>query len=120
MLCRKNFVAGRVSARSRFLLLSAVCGLVALPGCSQEKPTPSTPTVDGSKYLLSAEPEGATNVIEARKETEDQADVVLIGRIGGSVNPWVDGRAAFSIVDTSLKSCDEVGSDGCSKPWDFC
>ena len=71
-------------------------------------------------FLLTAEPEGATDVIKVREEAEDQDDVVIVGRIGGSENPWVDGRAAFSIVDSSLKSCLECGSVDCPKPWDYC
>ena len=59
-------------------------------------------------------------VIKVRQEAKDQTDVVIVGRIGGSENPWVDGRAAFSIVDPSLKSCAEVGLDNCPKPWDYC
>ena len=108
-----------------FLLLSLVSGLLALPGCSQESPTTtstsnSASAVDGSKYLLGSEPEGVTGVIKVRAEAKDQDDVVIVGRIGGSENPWVEGRAAFSIVDVSLKSCTECGSDGCPKPWDYC
>lgn len=107
------------------LLLSLVSGLLALPGCSAESstaPSTSNPSsaVDGSKYLLGSEPDGAVGVIKAREETKDQDDVVIVGRIGGSESPWVDGRAAFSIVDVSLKSCAEVGSDDCPKPWDYC
>jgi hypothetical protein len=76
--------------------------------------------VDGSKYLLDSEPEGAKGVIRVREEARDQEDVVIVGRIGGSETPWVEGRAAFSIVDPSLKSCAECGADDCPKPWDYC
>ena len=110
-----------------FSLLSLAVGLPTLTGCSQDSPvvtgsptSKSAPAVDGSKYLLSSEPDGATGVIKAREEAKDQGDVVIIGRIGGSENPWVEGRAAFSIVDPSLKSCAECGSGDCPKPWDYC
>jgi len=76
--------------------------------------------VDGSKYLLNSEPDGETGVIKVREEAKDQDDVVIIGRIGGNENPWVDGRAAFLIADPSLKSCAETGCDDCPKPWDYC
>ncbi len=56
-------------------------------------------------------------MIEAREESEDGQDVVLVGRIGGSVNPWVEGRAAFSIVDPTLKACSDIPGDECKKPW---
>ena len=95
-------------------------------GCSQQADTPlalespSAPHVDGAKFLLAAEPEGAADVIKVREVAGDQDNVIIVGRIGGSENPWVDGRAAFSIVDRSLKSCVECGSHDCPKPWDYC
>jgi hypothetical protein len=76
--------------------------------------------VDGEKFLLTAEPDGAMDVIAARENTTDGDDVVIVGRIGGSVNPWIDGRAAFSIVDGSLKACSDIPGDQCEKPWDYC
>lgn len=109
-----------------FLLLSLVTGLLTLAGCSQDAPTTtpaatsSAPQVNGTKYLLASEPEDAVDVIKSRKEAKDQDDVVIVGRIGGSENPWVDGRAVFSIVDSSLESCFECGSGDCPKPWDYC
>ena len=107
----------------RKCLSTAVCvGLVVVIGCSQESPTTTTQqvtnsssAVDGLKYLLNSEPDGGTDVIKVREEAKDQDDVVIVGRIGGSENPWIEGRAAFSIVDPSLKPC----ADGCPKPWDY-
>ena len=108
----------------KLVLLSLAIGFLALAGCGREQPTANAPTnsatIDGSKYLLGSEPEGGSGVIEIRDQAKDQDDVVIVGRIGGSENPWVDGRAAFSIVDVSLKSCADIGSDNCPKPWDFC
>lgn len=58
--------------------------------------------VDGAKYLLAEEPQGAVGVIEARQLSEDGQDLVLVGRIGGAANPWVEGRAAFTLLDPSM------------------
>ena len=93
----------------------AFLGLLA--GCSQES---FTPEVNGSKFLLTAEPEGANDVIKVREDAKDGEEVVVVGRIGGSENPWVDGRAAFSIVDGSLKACSDIPGDKCPVPWDYC
>lgn len=97
---------------------------VVVSGCTQDSPEPgersSLPAIDGSTYVLSAEPAGATPVISAREQSQDGDDVVLVGRIGGSANPWIDGRAAFSIVDPSLKACSDIPGDECPKPWDYC
>jgi hypothetical protein len=76
--------------------------------------------IDASKYVLSAEPEGARNVIAARESAQDDEEVVVLGRIGGGENPWVSGRAAFSIVDPSLKACSDIPGDNCPVPWDYC
>lgn len=101
-------------------------GLIATIGCAKEKAESESSDgqtkapVDGSKYVLTKEPDGVKDVIAARKDAQDEDEVVVVGRIGGSENPWVKGRAAFTIVDPSLKSCAEIGSDNCPKPWDFC
>jgi hypothetical protein len=62
-----------------------------------------TPAViDGSKYLLADEPDEAVGVIEARESAEDGAPIVVVGRVGGATNPWVEGRAAFTLIDASM------------------
>lgn len=106
------------------LTLSA---LFLIAGCSQESSPSATtttstpaPAIDGSQFILNEEPSEAATVIEAREKSEDGEDVVLVGRIGGSVNPWIEGRAAFSIVDQSLKACSDIPGDECKIPWDYC
>lgn len=103
----------------RVFVLLALAGFSSVfTGCSEESGKNAVPSVDGAKYLLKKEPGGAKEVIDARKSVKDGDEVVIVGRIGGSENPWIKGRAAFTIVDTSLKSCLECGHD-CSKPWDY-
>ncbi|WP_166819719.1 hypothetical protein [Thalassoroseus pseudoceratinae] len=103
------------------LSLSGLAMLLAIAGCSQETVEPTeTASVDGSKFQLSSEPNGALNVIQAREDAEDGKDVVLMGRIGGGANPWIDGLAAFTIVDDSLRACSDIPGDSCKKPWDYC
>jgi hypothetical protein len=112
---------------------SAAFMLVAsllLVGCSQSEvdSTASSKTTeaayDASGFVLASEPEGGMDVIAARDSVEDQADVVIVGRIGGGLNPWVEGRAAFQIVDPSLLACSDEKEDGepcsCKTPWDYC
>ena len=107
--------------------LATCTGLIVVIGCSQQSPTTTgrstsnlASAVDGSKYLLNSEPEGVTGVIKVRAEAKDQDDVVIVGRIGGSEIPWIEGMAAFTIVDPLMKHCHELADDGCHKPWDFC
>jgi hypothetical protein len=103
-------------------MMKLVCclGLVAaFAGCAKESPVETAAPVDGSKYLLSAEPEGAQDVIKVREEAKEGDDVLIVGRIGGG-KPWVDGRAAFTIVDGSLRACSDIPGDKCKTPWDYC
>ena len=110
-------------------LVSCPLLLLTLAGCSQETASTESSeqsrisdaaTVDGSMFILAAEPEGAGDVIQVRESAADGDDVVIVGRIGGSESPWVDGRAAFSIVDGSLKACSDIEGDDCPIPWDYC
>jgi hypothetical protein len=96
-----------------------------LAGCTGNAPPPTGPTVTGpspagAKHLLAAEPAGAKPVIDVRKAAKDGDEVVVVGRIGGSAQPWIKGRAGFQIVDPSFKPCSEKGDDGCKTPWDYC
>jgi hypothetical protein len=113
-----------------FILKAAFLSLIAtLVGCSSEtssttpisaEKTPEMAAVDGSSYLLDSEPEGAGNVCKVREEAANDDDVLIVGRIGGSSNPWIEGRAAFTIVDESLKACNDISGDNCPAPWDYC
>lgn len=89
----------------------------AMPAAGAGNPMASTSNL---KYVLMAEPPGAQNIVNLRKSAKDGEDVVVVGRIGGSEQPWVEGRAAFSIVDLSLKPCNEKDDDACKTPWDYC
>src|SRR5436305_11245041 len=100
----------------------ALCLAVALAaGCSQSTPPAANgPAADGAKYLLAAEPAGAKPVKELRGAAKDGDEVVVVGRIGGSAKPWIDGRAGFHIVDLSFTPCSERPGDNCTTPWDYC
>lgn len=94
---------------------------VALAGCgragaprTEHPPAQMTVTVDPAKYLAKTEPADARDVIATRKEAKDGDPVVVVGRIGGSKTPVSEERAVFTIVDLSLKSCDD--DPNC---WDF-
>lgn len=121
---KRHAVSYLLSPGSLFLLVLLACGM-AITGCSQQsaKTKPASDSADNgsaSRYLLKSEPDGASGVIRVREAAKDQDNVVIVGRIGGSEMPWIEGRAAFSIVDPSIKSCLECGADGCPKPWDYC
>ncbi|MFN0017589.1 MAG: hypothetical protein ACKVP0_04965 [Pirellulaceae bacterium] len=109
----------------RYMLLSLIAVAAGLAGCGTSgdlsKPgANSAPAVPDARYVLSEEPAEAKTVIEARKDAKDGDDVTITGRIGGDIDPWVKGRAAFLIVDPSLVPCSEIEGDTCKTPWDYC
>jgi hypothetical protein len=104
----------------------AVLALAALVGCGAQSPAPPTAaarpaaTQAGAQYLLTSEPAGVRSILQVREESKQGDEVVLVGRIGGDINPWVEGRAAFSLVDLSAKACSDIPGDNCPTPWDYC
>lgn len=95
-------------------------------GCNKSENASSSSTqgaaaISGqSNYLLPTEPDGAKGVIAVRKDSKDGDEITIVGRVGGSVKPVVEGRAAFTIVDLSLVPCNEMAGDTCPTPWDYC
>ena len=85
-------------------LLLAVL-LVTLAGCTSSDESTSiaeNPPIDSSKYVLQNEPDGAISVTEARENSKDQDDIVMVGRIGGGSQAFIDNRAAFMVIDASM------------------
>jgi hypothetical protein len=82
------------------------------------KPAPE-PTAAGQVFRLKEEPANGKGVLAVRQDSKDGDEVVVVGRIGGSTKPFT-GRAAFTIVDDSIKPCSEIGDDDCPTPWDYC
>lgn len=99
-----------------------VAALIAMVGCSSSDVTPNAESTTGgvtnSTYVAMTEPTGAMPVGEARTSVEDEQTVTLVGTIGGSSEPFVDGLAAFTIVDPKVPYC--APEEGCPTPWDYC
>ena len=94
----------------RTLGASALVALFAA-GCGQSEQAveQNAGTATGAVYLLTEEPQGAAGVAEARQSSEDE--VTVVGRVGGSPNPFVEGMAAFTIVDPKIPTC--AAEEGC-------
>ncbi len=94
-------------------------------GCGSQPPAPTATahrvaSAAGEQYRLAVEPEGVQSILQVREESKNGDDVVLVGRIGGDAQPWVEGRAAFSLVDLSARACSDIPGHVCSTPWDYC
>jgi len=101
------------------LLFSLFVAALAAAGCSSSAPVSKQP-VDQT-LLLAAEPADPVEVLDAKDQAKDGEAVVIVGRLGGGVKPWIDGRAAFLLVDTRVlpackegEKCDE-NCPGCSE-----
>ncbi|MEM6471865.1 MAG: hypothetical protein AAF802_20060 [Planctomycetota bacterium] len=96
-----------------------VVGLILIAvGCGTSESSSTRQTISAERYVLKTEPAGAVPVGEARQTVESDEEVTLVGLIGGSSKPFVDGVAAFTIVDASVPYC--ADEEGCPTPWDYC
>jgi hypothetical protein len=108
-------------SRHAVALVALALGLAA--GCNPAGSSDSGGTgggapdalVEGRKFLLDREPDAARGVREVKKQAKDGDEVVVVGRVGGSGKPFVEGRGSFLIVDPELKPAAE-----CDCPWDYC
>jgi hypothetical protein len=101
-------------------LLSVVLSLML--GCSRSNPAPQGVSGTGNSpdaaYLLVEKPADAQGVAQARKTEGGDEEITVEGRIGGSEKPFIDGMAAFTVVDTAIPHCS--ADEGCPTPWDYC
>ncbi len=123
---RGYFNQGKTMTKSVRSLFASMAIATLTMGCIQS-PTPTVsppPTVTSTasapdlNVLLDKQPDGAKPVGDVRASAVDGAEVTILGRIGGDTNPWVEGRAAFTIVDPKLEPC--APGEGCPTPWDYC
>lgn len=105
------FVTGRVAAADGATTLVVQAISLHVPR------SPMPPNI-----FRDAPPDSARDISEARKGHTLKVGeaVVLRGRIGGGAAPFVQGRAAFTLVGRGLKPCNEVPGDKCARPWDYC
>jgi hypothetical protein len=95
-----------------------------LAGCAKSNDSAAPSASDGASggadasYLLVDKPADSQPVGAARKSENNEEEVAVEGRIGGSEAPFVDGLAAFTIVDPAIPHCSV--EEGCPTPWDYC
>ena len=52
-----------------------------------------------ARYMLEDEPLGAVGVLDLRESISGEQNVVVVGQIGGTSEPWSQGEATFVIAD---------------------
>ncbi|QOJ17609.1 MAG: hypothetical protein HRU76_08440 [Phycisphaeraceae bacterium] len=107
-------------------LLAAIMFTSGVTGCGSNGGGEGAP-VNGAaaatlpdSLFLPAAPESAPGVADAKTGAAAGQPITLRGRIGGSRTPFVDGRAAFTIVGAGPAACSDTPGDECRTPWDYC
>ena len=85
----------------------------ATPAVANADPLPPSLVVD-------AAPAGAKTVNEVRAEAKEGDEVVVRGVVAGRADPIADNRATFTLLDPSVRTCNQVQGDACETPWDAC
>jgi hypothetical protein len=99
--------------------LAAILTIACL-GCQggSDSPSGAGPSAAAQAYLLSDEPAGARQVADVKAASKTGEEVVLVGKIAGSMEPFVKDVAAFTLVDLAVPHCPP--EEGCPTPWDCC
>lgn len=73
-------------------------------------------------FFLGEAPPDAKDLSDARKngDLKPGQTVTLRGVIGGGKDPFVAGRAVFTLMGAALKPCNANPDDHCKTPWDYC
>lgn len=88
-------------SRSLVLAVGVVAACLASSGCGQQAATAPNGAVSADgRYLLPVEPTQAIGVVDFKEQAKSGDTVTVVGRIGGGVKPWIEGRSAFLLVDT--------------------
>ena len=118
------------------IAVPVLAAVLTIAACEKEKPAApapktTTPAAKGADskadspfaptLFLTAAPADAKDVKAAKSGLKAGDKVVLLGRIGGSEEPFVEERAMFTLVDQGLKYCGQDNKDDhCKTPWDYC
>ena len=101
-------------------ILGFVLASLAVSGCADTSASVTT-AAPSAEFRLTSEPVDALEVLDAKEQAKDGESVIVVGRIGGGIMPWIEGRAAFLLVDTRVQaSCEygeqcKMGCPGCAK-----
>lgn len=100
-------------------LCSVVVAVLAATGCGSPAAAHKQPI--NTTFALAEEPSDPIEVLDIKDQAKDGETVAVVGRLGGGIKPWIEGRAAFLIVDTRVlptchdgEKCDE-NCPGCAE-----
>ena len=117
------------TTKTTFGLMTLVFVSAVSMGCDKQKSAPnsnnsSAPNQAGAGLpaglFVTVPPANAKTVEEVMATAKTGDAVVMRGRVGGSEEPFVEGRAVFTLVGNGLKACSDKADDKCETPWDYC
>lgn len=88
----------------------------------QQRAAPGPAAAVPADFVLKKAPEGAKDLVAAKKDAKDGEEVVVNAVVGGSAEPFTAGQAVMQVMDPSVMTCDKMGmnKDVCPTPWDAC
>ncbi len=101
------------------LSLAGALALALLTFACSNDAAPPAPSGPLSSFVAPLAPPEATAVLAARKGAAAGNSITLVGR----AKDFVGGRAAFTLIDSSLRACSDEGDPmegSCETPWDYC
>jgi hypothetical protein len=114
---------------SKYAAMFALAATIALTGCSGEgdsndagddsatQTSSTAPSPELQPLVVKADPPANQIGVSMARSTNEGQEVAVEGRL----KDFVDGVAAFTIVDGSVPSCLEDGmEEQCPTPWDYC
>lgn len=110
----------------KLTITALALGALVLAGCSESAPNSGAGTTGGTTepstaWLLDASPAATAIPVGMVKPDAREGDaVVIVGRIGGRVEPMSADSPTFLIIDASVEDCTAEGDEGCPTPWDYC
>jgi len=83
--------------------------------------TPTQTLSSLQSLVLTSAPEGALQIVEARKTAKEGQQITLSGTVMGRKEPFVNGRAIMVLGDPNkITPCNLKEDDACPTPWDVC
>lgn len=88
-------------------------------GATPAATPPATVSLPTDLFVEAAPPD-ARGVGELKADAQASGSITITGKVGGRVNPFVEGAAIFVLTDGALKSCTDLHPGACETPWDYC
>jgi hypothetical protein len=110
--------------RSLWCGVAAALVVIGMSGCENKAGTTAKAPAPAASFppslFLASAPADAKDIKDVKPTLKAGDKVAIMGRIGGGKEPFVNGRAMFTLVDKRVKACSDDPEDTCKTPWDYC